>query len=151
MLYIGGDHAGYKLKEQIKTYLKRQGGIDYKDLGPSKLVPTDDYPDYGLKVARAVSQNKKHVGILICGSGAGVCMVANKVRGIRAAQAHNLRDVKLVREHNDANILCLSGWELAPARAIKIIKKFLEASFSREQRHARRIGKIEKIEKETMK
>lgn len=145
MLYIGGDHAGYKLKEQVKKYLDRVG-IAYKDLGPLKLVPTDDYPDYGLKVARAVAKNEKHAGILICGSGVGVCVVANKVRDIRAVQAHDLRDAKLAREHTDANVLCLSGWELSALRAIQIIKKFLGTPFSGEERHKRRLAKIKTVE-----
>lgn len=145
MLYIAGDHAGFRLKTQVKSFFDR-AGIVYKDLGPVNFVPTDDYPDYGVKAARAVAKNPKYKGILICGSGAGVCMVANKVHGIRAAQAHDLRDAELARAHTDANVLCLSGWELTAPRATGIIKKFLDTPFSGEERHRRRLDKIKKIE-----
>lgn len=150
MLYIGGDHAGYKLKEQIKKYLDGKG-IDYEDLGPRELLSTDDYPDYAARVAKAVLKNSGNQGILICGSAAGVCVAANKFKGIRATVAGDRNEAKKTREHNDANILCLSGWKLDRQRAVKILKAFLETPFSGEERHIRRLSKIRKIEEETMK
>ncbi len=146
-VYIGADHAGFKLKEEMKKYLKKEG-YAVVDKGNTKLDPKDDYPDYGYKTAKAVSQSKGDAkGILFCGSAQGICIVANKVKGIRAVAVVNERDAKATREHNDANVLCLSGWNMKPAKAKKIIKAWLNAEFTGEERHVRRIKKIEKIEK----
>ena len=146
MLYIGADHAGFKLKEQIKKYLLAQK-VKFADLGNFKLDKNDDYPDFGYKVAKAVAKNKDSKGILICGTSFGVCIVANKVKGIRAVSISNLKDARLSRQHNDANILCLSGWDLKLDMAQKIIKVWLNTKFSGAARHIRRINLIKKIEK----
>ena len=146
-VYIGADHAGFKLKKEMKKYLKKEG-YAVVDKGNTKLDPKDDYPDYGYKTAKAVSQSKgKAMGILFCGSAQGICIVANKVKGIRAVAVVNERDAKATREHNDANVLCLSGWNMPRKKAEKIIKAWLTAEFTGEERHVRRIKKIEKIEK----
>jgi ribose 5-phosphate isomerase B len=145
MLYIGADHGGFKLKEQIKKYLQTPK-ITFKDLGNFKFVPDDDYPEYSFKVAKAVAKDKKSSGILICGTGFGVCIAANKVKGIRAVTVRNVQEAKSARIHNDANVLCLSGWELKPEMAKKIIKVWLKTSFSKVARHQRRINQIKKIE-----
>ncbi len=148
MIYLGADHAGFKLKEQIKKYLQAQR-IKFIDLGNLKLDKNDDYPDFGYKVAKKVAKNKDSKGILICGTSYGVCIVANKVKGIRAVSISTVKDAKLSREHNNANVLCLSGWNLKFDLAKKIIMVWLNTSFSQAKRHQRRINKIKKIEKES--
>ncbi|MEM4263337.1 MAG: ribose 5-phosphate isomerase B [Candidatus Woesearchaeota archaeon] len=145
-IYLGADHAGFKLKEAVKNYLKKEKH-DITDKGNTKLVMTDDYPDYAYKVAKAVAESKgKAMGILFCGSSHGICIAANKVKGIRAVAVANERDAKLTREHNDANVLCLSGWNTPPAKAKKIIRVWLKTEFTYEPRHVRRIKKILLIE-----
>lgn len=149
-IYLGADHAGFKLKEQIKKYLEkscpREGGEGYKifDCGALKYNKKDDYPDFAEKVAKKVA--KDGWGILVCGSSHGVCIAANKLKGARAVAVSNVQDAKLTREHNDANILCLSGWNLTLEKAKKIINIWLKTEFSKEKRHKRRIEKIKKIE-----
>lgn len=141
---IGADHAGYKLKESLKGFLRRQG-YQVVDKGNTKYNPTDDYPDYAAKVARAVKNNIK--GILVCGSAEGISIAANKIKGIRAVPVWTLKNAKLSREHNDANVLCLSGWELSNKKAEQITLTWLKTEFTNEPRHVRRINKIKKLEK----
>jgi len=143
-VYIGADHAGFKLKQELKRFLSQQ---DYKvaDVGAFELDPKDDYPKYAYAVAKPVSQGKGQ-GILVCGSAEGICIAANKIKGIRAVPVWTLRNARLSREHNDANILCLSGWELSLSSAKKIVKAWLETEFSGEERHKRRIEEIKRIE-----
>ena len=145
MIYLGADHAGFKLKEQIKKYLQTQK-LKFQDLGNFKFVKDDDYPEFGFKVAKAVAKNPQNRGILICGSSFGVCIVANKVKGIRAVSICNIKDAKLSREHNDANVLCLSGWDLKSEKAKKIINIWLRTKFSKAKRHLRRIAIIKRYE-----
>lgn len=140
MLYLGCDHGGFKLKEYIKTYFDKNN-IEYSDLGNKKLEKSDDYPVYAKKVAKAVKKNDK--GILFCGSSHGMCITANKTKGIRAVSVNNLEDAKLTRQHNNANVLCLSGWNLSQAKAKNIINTWLKTKFSEAKRHKRRIKKIE--------
>ncbi len=143
MIHLGADHAGFELKEHLKRFLKAKG-YKVKDHGAHKYAKTDDYPDYAAKVARAVK--KKDTGILVCGSAEGVCIAANKIKGIRAVAVWNLKNAKLSREHNDANVLCLSGWQLTKKNAEKIALTWLKTPFSKETRHIRRIKKIAKLE-----
>ncbi|MCX6744893.1 MAG: ribose 5-phosphate isomerase B [Candidatus Parcubacteria bacterium] len=145
MLYLGADHAGFKLKEQIKKFLLSQK-IKFQDLGNLKLDKNDDYPDFGFKIARAVAKDKSSKGILICGTSFGVCIVANKVKGIRAVSVSNIKAAKISRSHNDANVLCLSGWDLKLPMAQKVIRIWLNTKFSNQPRHKRRLAKIKKIE-----
>lgn len=142
-IYLGADHAGLKLKEQIKKYLEKK----YKvfDLGAFKFEKADDYPDFAAKVAKKVSAGG--TGLLFCGSSHGVCIAANKIQGIRAVAVSNIRDAKLTREHNNANVLCLSGWNLKLDVAKKIVDVWLKTEFSGEERHVRRLEKIKKLEK----
>ncbi len=144
IVYLGADHAGFALKEHLKKFLQKKG-YSVKDMGAHKLVKTDDYPIYAAKVARAVQ--KKGMGILICGSAEGICIVANKIKGIRAVPVWTLQNAKLSRQHNDANILCLSGWELSKKKAEQITLAWLKTPFSREARHVRRIKEIARLEK----
>lgn len=150
MLYLGSDHAGFKLKEAVKKYLD---GLkyEYEDLGALKLDPKDDYPDFGARVAQGVAINpKKNKGILVCGSAEGMGMVANKFKGVRAAVVWDECIAEESRKHNDANVLAISAWDLPPEEAERVIKVWLETKFSG-GRHARRLKKILAIEKENFK
>lgn len=148
-IFIGSDHAGFKLKQDVIKYLTSQK-ISFIDIGNTKLDPKDDYPDFGVSVAEATAKTKS-IGILICGSSFGVCIVANKVKGIRAVSISTVTDAKQAREHNDANVLCLSGWNTSPKNAQQIVATFLKSKKSTEARHARRLAKITAIEKKNLK
>jgi len=138
---LGSDHAGYGLKEIIKEYLDRKK-VEYRDLG-TQSEESVDYPDYARPVAEAVASGEYERGIIICGSGVGACIVANKVKGIRAVLAHDTYTAKQSREHGDCNVLCLAGRKLTRAKGTKIVDVWLKAEFSGEERHLRRIRKIE--------
>ena len=144
-IYIGADHRGFELKEKIKKWFTKKK-ISFVDLGDTKLRPADDYPLYAAKVANAVIKNKS-VGILICGSAQGVCIAANKIKGIRAIVPFNPKDAVMGRRDEDANILCLSGIFFTLMNAKKMIGLFLNTPFSGEARHVRRINKIKKLER----
>lgn len=140
-IYIGADHAGFELKEKIKDFLKlNEYTVD--DLTPGPVDQKDDYPDAAQKVAAKVLETGAF-GILICGSGNGICLAANKIKGIRAALGYNTQAAKLAREHLNANILCLAGSILQPDYAQAITRHFLETTFSDEERHKKRIEKLE--------
>jgi len=134
-IYIGADHNGYKLKEELKKY------FDLIDLGNSKLEKKDNYPDYAKKVSTKVKKENSK-GILICGTGQGMCIAANKVKNIRACLGYSTKTTKLSREDNNCNILCLSGNELKKKEAIKIVETFLNTNFSNLKKHKDRIKKI---------
>ena len=136
---IGGDHAGFDLKTIVKAHLI-DSGYEVKDFGPP-TNESSDYPDYAHPLSEAVEQGLYDFGILICGSGIGVCMTANKHKGIRAALCYTEELAKLTRSHNNANILCLGGRYIEPELAISIVKTFLETGFDG-GRHQRRIDKI---------
>lgn len=148
-IFVGADHAGFPLKEALKPELAKLG-YKVEDKGATRLELTDDYPDFGAAVAREVSDGKG-IGLLACGSAQGVSIVANKFPGVRAVAVMSPEDAKLTREHNDANVLCLSGWNTPPAKAKAIAKVFLGTAASKEARHRRRVGKIAAIERKTMK
>lgn len=140
---IGCDHAGFDLKQSIKAFLATQGVvIDDVGTGSKESV---DYPDYAERVAGAVRNGGADRGILICYTGAGMCIAANKMLGIRAAQAWDLEIARLTRQHNDANILCLPGGFLDSENAQKIVKVWLETSFEG-GRHQRRVDKISRLD-----
>lgn len=143
-IYLGADHAGFALKEHLKRFLQKKK-YTVKDLGAHKLVKGDDYPDYAAKVAKAVQKGGK--GILLCGSAEGICIAANKFRKIRAVPVWTIQNAKLSRQDNDANILCLSGWELSKKKAEQIALTWLKTPFSGEKRHVRRIEKIARLER----
>ena len=143
-VYIGADHAGFKLKEKLKKWLDKKH-IQYEDVGAKTLDKDDDYPDFAEKLARKVVKDKS-LGILICGSAQGVCIAANKIRGARAVVPFDVKEAKLAREHNKANVICLSGWYFNPLKATKMVWKFFKTPFSKEQRHIRRVEKISKLE-----
>ena len=138
-IFISSDHAGFKLKEIIKDYLRIKN-ISFKDLGPNNDSRVD-YPDYAHKVARKVKLNKSNVGILVCGSGTGMNIAANKHKNIRAAQCFNIKSTKLSRLHNDANIITLGSRLISKKNAFKFVKIFLNTKFEG-GRHLRRVKKI---------
>jgi RpiB/LacA/LacB family sugar-phosphate isomerase len=147
MIYLASDHRGFKSKEELKKYLGRLG-YNFEDLGNKIFDPEDDYPDFAARVAKKVSKEPKNKGILICGSGLGMTMVANKFKKIRAALCFNEKMAQLSRSHNDANILCLSADFLSLAKIKRIVKIWLETKFSGEEKHQRRLAKIKKYERE---
>ena len=138
-IFISSDHAGFKLKEIIKDYLINKK-IKFQDLGPNDNSRVD-YPDYAHKVARKVKLNKSNVGILVCGSGTGMNIAANKHKNIRAAQCFNLKSTKLSRLHNDANIITLGSRLITKKNALKFVSIFLNTKFDG-GRHLKRVGKI---------
>ena len=138
-IFISSDHAGFKLKESIKLYLDKQK-IKYTDLGPFNNDRVD-YPDYAHKVAKKVKINNNHAGILVCGSGMGMNIAANRHKNIRAAQCFNLKSTKLSRLHNDANIITLGSRLLTEKNALNCVSVFLNTKFEG-GRHAKRIKKI---------
>lgn len=140
MIYLGSDHAGFNLKAAIIKYLKN-AKIEYKDCGTNSAGSEADYPDFAFDVGQKVAQNRAE-GILICDSGIGMSIAANKVRGIRAALVGDIRLAQKSRQHNDANVLCLSARNLDKSLAIEIVKSWLATDFSCDQRHQRRIKKI---------
>ncbi len=140
---LGSDHAGWEMKEDLKLYLERTG-YEVRDLGTNSPAAVD-YPDYALAVARAVAGGEVERGVMVCGTGIGSSMVANKVPGIRAALCHNTYTAKMSRSHNDANLLCLGERIIDKQSAREIVKTWLTTPFSG-ARHARRVEKIKKIE-----
>lgn len=143
-IYIGSDHAGFKTKEALKNFLITKK-LKTVDVGAFKGENVD-YPDYAEKVGRKVAKDKGSLGILICGTGIGMSIAANKVKGIRAANPFNEETAKLAKEHNDANIICIAGRTYKAGKAKKIISAFLKAKSPKEARHKKRIKKISKIE-----
>ena len=142
---LGADHAGVALKRDVRKLLDEMQ-VEYVDLGTDTDAPID-YPDVAAKVSHEVVGGKVDAGILICGTGLGMAMAANKVRGVRAAAAGEVESARLAREHNDANILALGARTTSIDRAMAIVKVFLSTAFAG-GRHARRIGKIAEMEQE---
>jgi ribose 5-phosphate isomerase B len=142
---IGADHAGFELKQQLGDAL-RKTGHEVCDFGTSSSESTD-YPDYARSVARAVASGTAERGVLVCGSGVGMSIAANKVRGIRAALGVNVEEVRLTRAHNDANILTLGARFTEPAVAGQLVQAFLETPFEG-GRHQRRVAKLSQMENE---
>lgn len=142
MIALGSDHGGYELKQEVKKHLEERG-LKYKDYG-TYSTQSCDYPDYAQKVARAILDHECERGILICGTGIGISIAANRYPGIRAAVCTDCFMAEATRQHNDANILALGGRVLGVGSALKIVDTFLDTPFSNEERHLRRINKIEK-------
>ena len=138
-IFISSDHAGFKLKETIKNYLTNKK-IKFTDLGPMNNSKVD-YPVYAHKVARKVKVNRNNIGILVCGSGTGMNIAANKHKNVRAAQCFNLKSTKLSRLHNDANIITLGSRLITKKNALKFVSVFLNTKFDG-GRHVKRIRKI---------
>lgn len=148
MIAIGCDHGGYKLKEQVKEHLSKSN-IDCQDFGTDSTESVD-YATFAVKVTHAVMENRAELGILICTTGIGICMAANKVKGIRAAACTNTFCAEMTRRHNNANVLCLGAKVVDEKTALEIVDKFLSTGFDG-GRHQRRIDQIAQIEDGTLK
>ena len=147
MIALGADHGGYKLKEEIKKYLD-EIGIEYKDFGTDSEERCD-YPEFAEKVAKAVQSKECEKGILVCGTGFGVSIVANKFKGIRCASCWNEEVARLLKGHNNANIIALPGRFINVSQAIVILRAWIATEFMG-GRHQERLQMIENIEKENM-
>lgn len=147
---IAADHGGFELKESIKSFLDKSG-IEYTDFGNLVYDKNDDYPDFTIKVAKAILNGEIDRGIVICGSGIGASVVANKFRGIRAAICHDTYSAHQSVEHDNLNVLCLGGRIVGTALANEIVQAFLNAKYSNEERHNRRLEKLNLLERENFK
>ena len=143
MIAIGSDHGGYDLKERIVAYLKEKG-ISYEDMG-CYSKDSVDYPTFGHAVAHAVADGKCEKGIVVCTTGIGISIAANKVPGIRCALCSDTLSAKMTRLHNDANVLALGGGMIGNNLAIDIVETFLNTPFSGEEKHQRRIDMLENV------
>ena len=141
MIAIGSDHGGYEMRQEIMKHLEKRG-LENKDFGCDTPASTD-YPIYGKKVAEAVASGECEKGILICGTGIGISITANKVPGIRCALCGDCFSAQATREHNDANILAMGARVVGVGLAEKIVDTFLDTPFSNDERHIRRISQIE--------
>lgn len=142
---VGADHAGFPLKGQVLELLEKEGH-SVVDLG-THSTRSVDYPDYAQAVGESVVKGETQVGILLCGSGVGASIAANKVAGIRAALCHDVFSARQSREDDDANVLCLGPRVIGPALALELIRAFLGARFSKAERHLRRLEKVAELEK----
>lgn len=141
---VGADHAGFPLKEHLASWLAESGHAVY-DLGTHSADPVD-YPDYSAAVAQAVLDGRADRGVIVCGSGAGAAIAANKLQGIRASVAHDTYSAHQMVEHDDVNVLALGSRVVGEALAEDLVKTFIEARFSRDERHVRRLDKIRAME-----
>ena len=144
MIYLGADHGGFSFKEKIKEFLKELK-IEYEDLGNLKFEPEDDFVDYAVAVAKKVIETNGN-GILVCTNGEGMCIAANKVKGVRAVSPTSKKVAQRTREDLDSNILCIGEHTLSFREAKKIIKIWLETEFFHKDRYIRRLEKIKKLE-----
>ncbi len=141
MIALGSDQGGFELKQEVIKRLKERG-LDFKDYGSYDKASVD-YPEYAKKVCKAINEGECDKGILICGTGIGISITANKIKGIRAALCTDCFMAEATRLHNDANVLALGGRVVGPGLALKIVDTFLDTPFSNEERHIRRINAIE--------
>ena len=145
MIALGSDHGGLDLKKVVIAYLEEKG-IEYKDFG-TYTADSCDYPIFGKQAAEAVASGECEKGIVICTTGIGISIVANKVKGVRCALCSETTTARLTREHNDANVLAMGGGMVGPLLACEIVDTFLDTEFSGLEKHSRRIAKIAEIEK----
>lgn len=145
---LGADHGGFSLKNELVTRIHEK--FEVLDLGARTFNRDDDYPDYTLAVAQAVASGQAQRGILVCGSGVGACIAANKVPGIRACLCHDTYSAHQGVEHDDMNILCLGARVVGPELAEELVEAFLKAKFSGKARHRRRLEKVLAIEQQAM-
>jgi len=142
---LGSDHVGFDLKQLVKGWLA-EDGIDVLDVGPESFDPTDDYTDFARLVAESVTRGEADLGIVVCSTGQGSCMTANKVNGVRAALCNDIFCARMSKLHNDANVLCLGSSVVGALLAREIVATWLATSFTGEERHCRRIEKMARIE-----
>jgi ribose 5-phosphate isomerase B len=143
---LGADHGGFPLNERVMEEL-RAAGHTITDFGTHDGAQPDDYPDYALKVGGAVQRNEADIGIIICGSGVGASVAANKIRGVRAALCGDTYSAHQSREHDDCNVLCLGARVVGVELALEIVRAFVAARFTGEERHRRRLAKVDAIER----
>lgn len=141
MIALGSDHGGYALKQEIMKHLEERG-MEYKDYG-CYSEESCDYPEFARAVGKAVAAKECELGILICGTGIGISIAANKIKGVRAALCHDCFSAQATKEHNDANILAMGARVVGVGHALKIVDTFLDTPFSNDERHIRRIAAIE--------
>lgn len=146
---IGGDHAGYSMKVQVEKFLGNSG-IDYKDCGAFDEQPSD-FPDFAELVAEEILSGRADRGILVCGSGVGVCVAANKIPHIRAGLCHDTYSAHQGVEHDDMNVLCIGARVIGPALAFEIVQSFLTAAYKPQARHAQRVAKLLQIEQKALR
>ena len=142
---VGGDHGGYPLKQELIPHLE-ESGHQVQDLGAHTFDPADDYPDFAQAVAQAVASGKAERGIVVCGSGVGTCITANKAAGVRASVCHDTYSAHQGVEHDDMNVLCLGARIVGIELARELVAAFLGARFTGEERHQRRLNKLKAIE-----
>lgn len=145
-IYIASDHGGYALKKRLVRYMENELGLKPEDMGPHTYEETDDYPDFAIPLAQKVIETDGR-GILICRNGIGVCIAANKVKGIKAGIGYNISVSKSMRNDDDTNVLCLAADNLSEDFAMVITKNWLETEFSDHPRFSRRLNKVEALEK----
>ncbi|MBX2975528.1 MAG: ribose 5-phosphate isomerase B [Ignavibacteriaceae bacterium] len=145
-IVLGADHGGFELKEQVKEFLVNLG-YAIEDAGNLVYDAKDDYPDFAIKVAKIVSEGAATKGIIICGSGVGACIAANKINGVRACVCHDTYSAKQGVSHDDMNVLCLGGRIIGIETAKELVLGFVQTSFSNEERHKRRLEKVLALEK----
>lgn len=145
---LGADHGGFSLKNELSAWLRE--GHEILDLGAHTLDPADDYPDYAEAVAHAVSSDRSQRGILICGSGVGACIAANKIMGVRACLCHDTYSAHQGVEHDNMNVLCLGARVVGLELAKELVTAFLNATFTSEERHQRRLDKVLAIEQQSL-
>jgi RpiB/LacA/LacB family sugar-phosphate isomerase len=143
-IVVGADHAGYILKQEVGEVL-RQAGHEVLDVGTNSMAPVD-YPDFAEAVGKAVMDGRSERGVLICGSGVGASVAANKLPGIRAGVCHDTYSAHQGVEHDDMNVLVLGGRIVGPALALELVRAFVAARFTGEERHIRRLGKVKALE-----
>ena len=144
-IYLGADHRGFELKNKLRDWLKAEGH-QVTDLGAQEYEANDDYPDYAFSVGEAVAKTPNTRGIVVCGSGTGADVAANKVRGVRASLIHDPALAKFAQEHDNINVLALGSDFIDEARAKAVVEAWLASAYSGEERHTRRIKKIEEYE-----
>jgi len=147
---IGADHGGFQLKTELFCWLQERG-YQVEDCGTSHFCSTDDYPDFAIPVAKTVAQGKARRGIIVCGSGVGACVTANKIKGVRACLCHDTYSAHQGVEHDNINILCLGARIIGIELAKELVNAFLKAEFSTEERHCRRLNKLFELENNNFK
>jgi ribose 5-phosphate isomerase B len=145
-LHIASDHGGYHLKKRLIRFIENELSLKVEDMGPQEYKEEDDYPDYAIPLAQKVASEKSR-GIVICKNGEGVCMASNKIDGIRAGIGYNLMAAESMMADDNTNVLCLAAKALSEDHAMAVTKKWLETEFSEEERHVRRLKKVEELEK----
>ena len=142
MIYLGADYAGYRLKEVIAKYLVAKK-VRFHDLGCYSVKQKNDFPDFAWPVAKKVSRSKNYLGILICGTGFGMCIAANRFNHVRATLVNDLKQARYSKTHDNSNVLCLSAWSTSSAKALKIVDVWLKTPFQKLPRRIRRFKKID--------